>query len=178
MSKCGSKFHSEVGKFRFLNELIRLVSPQYLGNQTVEKVRNKILDLLLLWTVSYPEESKIKEAYDMLITRGVHHELVKPVKVHGKSATNGLAGSNASKEPKRPDRDDVMAEKLKGLLQSSNPADHKAANLLIQNMVKEVCDLIIYLIFFKMEKILLFFLCVFYSFGSSKVWLALCILDE
>lgn len=139
MSKCGAKFHNEVGKFRFLNELIRLVSPQYLGNQTVGKVRNKILDLLLLWTVHYPEETKIKEAYDMLISRGVHHELVKAVKIQCKSPINDAASVTASKEQQLASKKrDEMAEKLKGLLQSSNPADHKKANLLIQNMVKEV----------------------------------------
>lgn len=141
MSKCGVKFHNEVGKFRFLNELIRLVSPQYLGNQTVGKVRNKILDLLLLWTVHYPEENKIKEAYDMLISRGVHHELIKAVKIQSKSPTNvsDMASGSALKEQYHASKKrDEMAEKLKGLLQSSNPADHKKANLLIQNMVKEV----------------------------------------
>lgn len=129
MSKCGSRFRSEVGKFRFLNELIRLVSPQYLGTQTVPKVRNKILDLLLLWAVHYPKESKIKEAYDMLISRGVKHEDAKAIQIQSKSPFN----ENAS-----PKQRDEVADKLKGLIQSSNPADHKAANLLIQNMVKEV----------------------------------------
>lgn len=134
MSKCGSRFRSEVGKFRFLNELIRLVSPQYLGTQTVPKVRNKILDLLLLWTVHYPKESKIKEAYDMLISRGVKHEDAKAIQIQSKSPVN----DNASPKDHAPKQRDEVADKLKGLIQSSNPADHKAANLLIQNMVKEV----------------------------------------
>lgn len=28
MQNCGKRFHSEVGKFRFLNELIKVVSPK------------------------------------------------------------------------------------------------------------------------------------------------------
>lgn len=128
MSKCGPRFHSEVGKFRFLNELIRLVSYQYLGTQTVPKVRNKILDLLLLWTIQYPKESKIKEAYDMLLSRGVKHDNTKTIQIQNKPNIN---------EQITKQRDEV-ADKLKELLQSSNPSDHKAANLLIQNMVKEV----------------------------------------
>ena len=28
MKACGKRFHSEVGKFRFLNELIKVVSPK------------------------------------------------------------------------------------------------------------------------------------------------------
>ena len=28
MKNCGRKFHQELGKFRFLNELIRMISPK------------------------------------------------------------------------------------------------------------------------------------------------------
>lgn len=139
MSKCGPKFHNEVGKFRFLNELIRLVSPQYEGNNTPKKIRDKILDLLLLWTINHPQEKKIKEAYDMLLKRGVQHEYVKAVTIQNpsNSKTNNGASSSADVKPRERAEPDLAA-KLKGLLQSANPSDHKAANLLIQNMVKEV----------------------------------------
>lgn len=121
MSKCGRKFHNEIGKFRFLNELIRLVSPQYDGSRTPKKVKDKILDLLLLWTHTYPNETKIKEAYDMLLKRGVKHESAKGVEIK-----------------RRDQGEPELAAKLKGLLQSTRTTDHQAANLLIQNMVKEV----------------------------------------
>lgn len=133
MSKCGPKFRNEIGKFRFLNELIRLVSPQYDGDKTPKKIRDKILDLMLLWTVNFPHEKKIKEAYDMLLKRGVRHETAKPVVVQN----NNIKSTEAEvkmREKAEPD----LAAKLQRLLRSSNPADHKAANLLIQNMVKEV----------------------------------------
>lgn len=129
MSRCGPRFHSEVGKFRFLNELIRLVSPQYGGDKTPKKIRDKILDLMLLWTINYPNEKKIKDAYDMLLKRGVEHEYVKAVTIQNKNPSPTIK----PREEAEPD----LAAKLKGLLQSTNPADHKAANLLIQNMVKE-----------------------------------------
>ena len=32
VKSCGPIFHSEVGKFKFLNEMIKLVSPKYLVN--------------------------------------------------------------------------------------------------------------------------------------------------
>lgn len=139
MSKCSAKFHSEVGKFRFLNELIRLVSPQYLGEQTPKKIRDKILDLFLLWIHCYPHEKKIKEAYDMLLKRGVQHESAKNITVP--SAANKRTASNEpSNNNKKPERyaSPDLSEKLRTLLQSSNASDHQAANLLIQNMVKEV----------------------------------------
>lgn len=128
MSKCGPKFHSEIGKFRFLNELIRLVSPVYQGDTTPKKIRDKILDLILLWTVNYPHETKIKEAYEMLLKRGVRHEYVKAVQIQSKTKLP---------TDERPQAQPDLSDKLKKLLQSSQPSDHKAANLLIQNMVKE-----------------------------------------
>lgn len=134
MSKCGPKFHSEVGKFRFLNELIRLVSPQYDGDKTPKKIRDKILDLMLLWTINFPHEKKIKEAYDMLLKRGVKHETAKPQVVQNNNKPEPLSDVKL-REKAEPD----LSAKLQRLLRSSNPADYKAANLLIQNMVKEVC---------------------------------------
>ena len=40
---CGSEFHAEVGKFKFLNEMIKLVSPKYLGPRTPEHVKKKVM---------------------------------------------------------------------------------------------------------------------------------------
>lgn len=66
-----SSFQTEIGKFRFLNELIKLVSPKYLGNSTPSVIKNKIVILLKQWSYRYPKETKIKEAFDMLIKQGV-----------------------------------------------------------------------------------------------------------
>lgn len=71
MKRCGSNFHAEVGKFRFLNELIKLVSPKYNGAHTPEPVKRRVLELMQSWTVYYPRETKIKEAYEMLKKQGV-----------------------------------------------------------------------------------------------------------
>uniref|UniRef100_A0A8B9CJN3 Golgi associated, gamma adaptin ear containing, ARF binding protein 3 n=1 Tax=Anser brachyrhynchus TaxID=132585 RepID=A0A8B9CJN3_9AVES len=71
MKNCGRRFHNEVGKFRFLNELIKVVSPKYLGDRVSEKVKTKVIELLYSWTVALPEESKIKDAYYMLKRQGI-----------------------------------------------------------------------------------------------------------
>ena len=71
MRRCGPSFHAEVGKFRFLNEMIKLVSPKYLGKTTPSPVQDKILTLLYSWTTEYPKEIKIKEAFEMLKKQGV-----------------------------------------------------------------------------------------------------------
>ncbi|XP_060528113.1 ADP-ribosylation factor-binding protein GGA3 isoform X2 [Cylas formicarius] len=78
MSKCGTPFQNEVGKFRFLNEMIKLVSPKYLGSKTPLSVKVRILELLYIWTLDYPKEVKIKEAFDMLKKQGVVKDIPNP----------------------------------------------------------------------------------------------------
>lgn len=75
MKRCGRTFHAEIGKFRFLNVMIKLVSPKYLGDKTAPAVRHKILQLLSAWTKDYPKETKIRETYEMLKKQGI-------IKVH------------------------------------------------------------------------------------------------
>uniref|UniRef100_A0A8C7ZJ98 Golgi-associated, gamma adaptin ear containing, ARF binding protein 1 n=1 Tax=Oryzias sinensis TaxID=183150 RepID=A0A8C7ZJ98_9TELE len=71
VKNCGKRFHTEVGKFRFLNELIKVVSPKYLGCRAPEPVKKKILEMMYSWTVRLPEETKIAEAYQMLKKQGI-----------------------------------------------------------------------------------------------------------
>lgn len=132
LKRCNNAFLSEIGKFRFLNEMIKLVSPKYLGTETPLCVKQKVLQLLYIWTRDYPKETKIKEAYDMLKKQGVIKE---PPTL-----------SVAADEPTIPERkvgnsifnDEEKNKLLQKLLQSKNPEDLQAANRLIKNMVKEV----------------------------------------
>ncbi|XP_050021685.1 ADP-ribosylation factor-binding protein GGA1 [Alexandromys fortis] len=130
MKSCGKRFHDEVGKFRFLNELIKVVSPKYLGSRTSEKVKNKILELLYSWTVSLPEEVKIAEAYQMLKKQGI-------VKSDPKLPEDAIFPI----PPPRPKNvifeDEEKSKMLARLLKSSHPEDLRAANKLIKEMVQE-----------------------------------------
>ncbi|XP_017364430.1 ADP-ribosylation factor-binding protein GGA1 [Cebus imitator] len=130
MKSCGKRFHDEVGKFRFLNELIKVVSPKYLGSRTSEKVKNKILELLYSWTVGLPEEVKIAEAYQMLKKQGI----VKSDPKLPDDTTFPLP-------PPRPKNvifeDEEKSKMLARLLKSSHPEDLRAANKLIKEMVQE-----------------------------------------
>ncbi|XP_004675731.1 PREDICTED: ADP-ribosylation factor-binding protein GGA1 [Condylura cristata] len=130
MKSCGKRFHDEVGKFRFLNELIKVVSPRYLGSRTSEKVKNKILELLYSWTLCLPEEVKIAEAYQMLKKQGI----VKADPKLPEDATLALP-------PPRPKNvifeDEEKSKMLARLLKSSHPEDLRAANKLIKEMVQE-----------------------------------------
>ncbi|XP_072512084.1 ADP-ribosylation factor-binding protein GGA1 isoform X2 [Notamacropus eugenii] len=130
MKTCGKRFHDEVGKFRFLNELIKVVSPKYLGTRTPDKVKDKILELLYSWTLGLPQEVKIAEAYQMLKKQGI-------VKTDPKlpDDTPFLA------PPTRPKNgifeDEEKSKMLARLLKSSHPEDLRAANKLIKEMVQE-----------------------------------------
>ncbi|XP_063972717.1 ADP-ribosylation factor-binding protein GGA3 isoform X2 [Diachasmimorpha longicaudata] len=127
MKRCGRPFHSEVGKFRFLNEMIKLVSPKYLGTKTPAPVREKVLSLLHNWKQEYPRETKIKEAFEMLRSQGV----VKTPQNHPNSQTKPPRVGNALFE------DEETAKLLQELLQSKDPFELQLANNLIKSIVKD-----------------------------------------
>ncbi|XP_074080702.1 ADP-ribosylation factor-binding protein GGA3 isoform X3 [Macrotis lagotis] len=131
MKNCGRRFHNEVGKFRFLNELIKVVSPKYLGDRISEKVKAKVIELLYSWTVALPEESKIKDAYQMLKRQGiVQSDPLIPM--------DRTLVPSPPPRPKNPVFDDEEKSKLLAkLLKSKNPDDLQEANKLIKSMVKE-----------------------------------------
>ncbi|XP_053577203.1 ADP-ribosylation factor-binding protein GGA1 [Bombina bombina] len=130
MKNCGKRFHSEVGKFRFLNELIKVVSPKYLGTRSPEKVKLKILELLYSWTLGLPGEVKIAEAYQMLKKQGI-------LKEDPKLPPDAMIPP----PPPRPKNaifdDDEKSKMLARLLKSTHPEDLRAANKLIKEMVQE-----------------------------------------
>uniref|UniRef100_A0A8C2PUA5 Golgi associated, gamma adaptin ear containing, ARF binding protein 3a n=1 Tax=Cyprinus carpio TaxID=7962 RepID=A0A8C2PUA5_CYPCA len=133
MKNCGRRFHNEVGKFRFLNELIKIVSPKYLGDRVSERVKTKVIELLYSWSVALPDEAKIIEAYQMLKKQGIVAE--DPVVPVDKTLV-------PSPKPKNPVFDnEEKSKRLAELLKSKKPEDLQEANRIIKNMVKEVRDL-------------------------------------
>jgi len=132
VQKCDGRFHQEIGKFRFLNEMIKIVSPKYLGNLTTENVKHKTSRLMFSWTKTLTSEPKIAEAYNMLKRQGIILE--DPA---------GPEEAVEEQPPPPPPREDTLfkdEEKqklLQRLLRSKNPEDHQAANRLIKSIVKE-----------------------------------------
>ncbi|XP_055510010.1 ADP-ribosylation factor-binding protein GGA3 isoform X1 [Leucoraja erinacea] len=131
MKNCGQRFHNEVGKFRFLNELIKVVSPKYLGDRVSEKVKTKVIELLFSWTVALPEETKVKEAYQMLKKQGILHQDPQiPI-------DKTLIPSPTARSKNTVFEDNEKSKLLARLLKSRKPEDLQEANKLIKNMVKE-----------------------------------------
>lgn len=131
-NRCGAKFQDELGKFRFLNELIKVVSPKYLGNRASQRVKQKIIEVLYRWSIEMKHHAKIHEAYQMLKRQGVI--AVDPVYVI-EDYEPGPAPAPRSQSAVF--EDEEKSKMLQKLLQSKNPEDLQAANRLIRNMVKE-----------------------------------------
>ncbi|CAM4330118.1 unnamed protein product [Leuciscus chuanchicus] len=131
MKNCGRRFHNEIARYRFLNELIKVVSPRYMGNSVSEKVKNKIIEMLYSWTVAFPNESKIADAYQALKKQGL-------VMSDPELTVDKTLIPSPPARPKNPvfDNED-MGKLLAELLRSKNPEDLQEANRLIKNMVKE-----------------------------------------
>eukprot|EP00066_Takifugu_rubripes_P021401 XP_011610667.1 PREDICTED: ADP-ribosylation factor-binding protein GGA3-like [Takifugu rubripes] len=131
MKNCGRRFHNEVGKFRFLNELVKVISPKYLGDKVSERVKLKVITMLHSWTVSLPDEAKISEAYRMLKLQGV--VLADPE----------VPLDAALVPPPSPPSinpvfsDEKKSKRLAELLKSKKPEDLQEANRFIKTMVKE-----------------------------------------
>ncbi|XP_067315613.1 ADP-ribosylation factor-binding protein GGA3a isoform X2 [Pseudorasbora parva] len=129
MKNCGRRFHNEVGKFRFLNELIKVVSPKYLGDRVSEQVKIKVIELLYSWSVALPDEAKITEAYQMLKKQGIVTEDPEV------PADKTLVPSPKLKNPVFDNEE--KSKRLAELLKSKKPEDLQEANRIIKNMVKE-----------------------------------------
>ncbi|XP_033945074.1 ADP-ribosylation factor-binding protein GGA1-like [Pseudochaenichthys georgianus] len=130
MKDCGKRFHSEVGKFRFLNELIKVVSPKYLGSRSPEPVKNKVLELIFSWTLGLPDEAKITDAYQMLKKQGI-------IKQDPELPPDQLLNLPPPRPKNAIFEDEEKSKMLSRLLNSSHPDDLKAANKLIKEMVQE-----------------------------------------
>uniref|UniRef100_A0A8C1QRI9 Golgi associated, gamma adaptin ear containing, ARF binding protein 3 n=1 Tax=Cyprinus carpio TaxID=7962 RepID=A0A8C1QRI9_CYPCA len=131
MKNCGRRFHNEIARYRFLNELIKVVSPKYMGDSVSEKVKNKIIEMLYSWTVAFPNEAKIADAYQTLKRQGL-------VMSDPELTVDKTLIPSPPTRPKNPvfDNED-MGKLLAELLRSKNPEDLQEANRLIKNMVKE-----------------------------------------
>lgn len=116
MTQCGDDFQDEAAKFRFLNELIRLVSRKYKGAETPHEVKQRIMECLLLWTTEFPQRQKIRDAYEMLRKEGdIEHGQTEAAVAKRESVLGTI--------------DEAMFAKL---IKSNNPENFKRANLLLQ----------------------------------------------
>lgn len=130
MNNCGKRFHSEAAKFRFLNELIKVLTPKYFGSWTPQKVKDRVTEVLYGWTLWLKDEPKIQEAYSMLKKQGIVEKDPKlPDTVIMAPPPQRTTESVFDQEEK--------AKLLARLLKSGRPEDLETANRLIKSTIKE-----------------------------------------
>lgn len=126
----GKLFHNEIGKYRFLNELIRVVSPKYLGPRSSPQVKTRIVELLYGWTIALKDQVKIGDAYSMLKKQGI-------VKKDPKFDDRRFLPTPTPKERCTLIKDDAEEKRLAELLASKNPEDIALANEMIKTMYEQ-----------------------------------------
>ncbi|XP_034043636.1 ADP-ribosylation factor-binding protein GGA1-like [Thalassophryne amazonica] len=130
MNNCGKRFHSEAAKFRFLNELIKILLPKYFGHWTSQKVKDRVTEVLYGWSVWLKDEPKIQEAYHMLKKQGVVTKDPKLPDVAGVAPPPQRTSDSVFDQE---DKTKLLAR----LLKSSRPEDLETANRLIKSTIKE-----------------------------------------
>ncbi|KAM6299386.1 ADP-ribosylation factor-binding protein GGA2 [Aegotheles albertisi] len=131
VNNCGERFHKEIAKFRFLNELIKVLSPKYYGTWSSEKVKLRITEVLFSWTVWFPQEVKIRDAYQMLKKQGIVKEDPKVLE------DKILPPPSPRPQNSIFDTDEEKSKLLARLLKSNHSEDLQAANRLIKSIIKE-----------------------------------------
>ncbi|XP_044043974.1 ADP-ribosylation factor-binding protein GGA1-like [Siniperca chuatsi] len=130
MNNCGKRFHSEVAKFRFLNELIKVLTPKYFGAWTPQKVKDRVTEVLYGWTLWLKEEPKIQEAYCMLKKQGI-------VKKDPKLPDTVIMAPPPQRTTESVFDQEDKAKLLARLLKSARPEDLETANRLIKSTIQE-----------------------------------------
>ncbi|KAM6055044.1 ADP-ribosylation factor-binding protein GGA2 isoform 2-T2 [Chlamydotis macqueenii] len=131
VNNCGERFHNEIAKFRFLNELIKVLSPKFYGTWSSEKVKSRVTEVIFSWTVWFPQEVKIRDAYQMLKKQGIVKEDPKVPE------DKILPPPSPRSQNSIFDTDEEKSKLLARLLKSNHAEDLQAANRLIKSMIKE-----------------------------------------
>uniref|UniRef100_A0A8C6U7Y3 Uncharacterized protein n=1 Tax=Neogobius melanostomus TaxID=47308 RepID=A0A8C6U7Y3_9GOBI len=129
MNECGKKFHCEVAKFRFLNELIKVLSPKYFGAWSPQKVKERVVEVLYGWTLWLRDQPKIQEAYDMLKKQDI-------VKKDPKLSCTLMVRPAPQRSSASIFHQDDTAKLLDRLLKSGRPEDLHTANHLIKSTMQ------------------------------------------
>ncbi|OPJ87509.1 ADP-ribosylation factor-binding protein GGA2 isoform X1 [Patagioenas fasciata] len=131
VNNCGERFHNEIAKFRFLNELIKVLSSKYYGIWSSEKVKSRVTEVIFSWTVWFPQEVKIRDAYQMLKKQGIVKEDPKVPE------DKILPPPSPRSQNSIFDTDEEKSKLLARLLRSRRSEDLQAANQLIQSTIRE-----------------------------------------
>lgn len=120
------KIHIEVAKFHFLNKLIKVLSPKYLGAWVMEKVKGRVTGFLFSWMDWFPDDIKIRDAHQMLKKQDPKPPMDKILPPPSSWPKSSICNA-----------DEEMSKPLPRLLKNKHPEDLPTVNRLIENLVKE-----------------------------------------
>ncbi|XP_061685525.1 ADP-ribosylation factor-binding protein GGA3-like isoform X2 [Syngnathoides biaculeatus] len=130
MNNCGKRFHGEAAKFRFLNELIKVLTPKYFGSWTAQAVKDRLTQVLYGWTLWLKDETKIQDAYSMLKKQGI-------IKKDPKLPDTAIMAPPPPRTSDSVFDQEDKATLLARLLKSGRPEDLDTANRLIKSTMRE-----------------------------------------
>ncbi|VDO14593.1 unnamed protein product [Rodentolepis nana] len=131
VQNCGPNFHRELGKYKFLNEMMKVLLPKHLGLNTPQSVRERCIMLMFVWQRDFGDKyPKLKEAYQALKAQNIITE--DPV----------IQDDSERNRDRMANRTDIFGnsrykDKLARLLKSKNPEDFREANAIIKSIVNE-----------------------------------------
>ncbi|VDK50785.1 unnamed protein product [Cylicostephanus goldi] len=119
--KCGEKVHNRVGKFRFLNQLVKLITPKYLGAQTSPEVYDSLREhhLITADPVIPEEEIMVVQSYPPKLApfedeekSRILKELLKSTNPDDLQAANRLIQTLVKSEDQKIERRHKRADEL------------------------------------------------------------------
>ncbi|CAI2356529.1 unnamed protein product [Caenorhabditis sp. 36 PRJEB53466] len=125
----GEKVHEKCGRYRFLNELVRLIAPKYMGKTTSDVVKNEIVKLLFIWQLSIKHITKYKQVYESLKTSKIITDDPQVKETEIPVFQTPPARTSVFD-------DEEQAVLLKSLLSSNRKEDLQTANNLIKSLVE------------------------------------------
>ncbi|KAF1747243.1 hypothetical protein GCK72_023705 [Caenorhabditis remanei] len=125
----GEKVHERCGRYKFLNELVRLIAPKYNGKLTSDALKTEIIKLLFIWQLSIKHIEKYKQVYESLKASKIITEdpQVKETEVPVFQIPPARTSVFDNEE---------QSVLLKALLSSNRPEDLQTANNLIKSLVE------------------------------------------
>lgn len=131
VESCDPMFRNEIAKYKFLNELIKTLSPKFLGHRTTDNVKRKISTMIRSWLILMPQNTKIRDTYLVLNSQNL---LMFP-----SEQPNNIMKDVRSQAKRCPSvfTDEKRTKPIAKLLKSSNPADISHANRLIKRLALE-----------------------------------------
>lgn len=138
VKNCGPEMHAVVSKFKFLNELIKLVSPKYYSDTPIA-VRDRILWLLQHWNYNLPDHPKVRDVYNMLKRQGLQFPQLDEVcaRIPAGPAFLDIKETASTRPSPLEESNEKYARRLEVLLKSKDPKDLAKANRLIKKMYEK-----------------------------------------